>query len=83
MQTAIKQAASTQAVAGTQGASAHVEPLPPHKTSGFAGTPVNVRKRIGSTVYEVRVYFNQDAKETMNDKIMRLIRNDIERGKAV
>ena len=38
--------------------------------------PLNMRKRIGSTVYEVNVYFNQDAKETMNDKIMRLIRNE-------
>ena len=34
-------------------------------------------KRIGSTVYEVGVYFNQDAKETMNEKILRLIKNDL------
>ena len=34
-------------------------------------------KRIGSTVYEVEVYFNQDAKETMNEKILRLIKNDL------
>jgi len=33
-------------------------------------------KRIGSTVYNVGVYFKQDAKETMEDKILRLIRND-------
>jgi len=44
--------------------------------------PYRLKKRLGSTVYEVNVYFNQDAKETMNDKIMRLIRNEIERGKA-
>ena len=44
--------------------------------------PCRCRKRIGSTVYEVNVYFNQDAKETMNDKIMRLVRNDAQNGKA-
>lgn len=39
--------------------------------------PVTMRKRIGSTVYEVRVRFNPDAKETMDDKILRLVRNDL------
>lgn len=39
--------------------------------------PSLIRKRIGSTVYEVRAYFNQDAKETMNDKLLWLIRNDL------
>ena len=52
-----------RAVAGTQGAGAHAEPM-------------NVRRRVGSTVYEVNIYFNQDAKETKDDKIMRLIRNE-------
>ncbi|HBU12595.1 MAG TPA: hypothetical protein DEB31_07700 [Clostridiales bacterium] len=41
-----------------------------------AGLP-HMRKRIGSTVYEVNIHFNQDAKETMDDKILRLIRNDL------
>jgi hypothetical protein len=44
--------------------------------------PYRLTKRIGSTVYEVSVYFNQDAKETMNDKILRLIRNEAIQGKA-
>ena len=35
-------------------------------------------KRIGSIVYEVEIRFNQDAKETMNDKIFRLMRHDME-----
>ncbi|MCL2817722.1 MAG: transposon-encoded TnpW family protein [Clostridiales bacterium] len=39
--------------------------------------PLTMRKRIGSTVYEVNVYFNPDAKETINDKILRLIKNDL------
>lgn len=36
-----------------------------------------LRKRIGSTVYEVHVHFNRDGRETMNDKIMRLVTNDL------
>ena len=59
--------ATNQAVAKTQETS-HAEPL-------------KISKRIGSTVYEVRVYFNQDAKETVNDKILRLIKNDTLAGK--
>ena len=39
--------------------------------------PMLMRKRIGSTVYEVHVRFNQDAKESMNDKLLRLIINDL------
>ena len=39
--------------------------------------PYRFTKRLGSTVYEVNVYFNQDAKEGMEDKILRLIRNDL------
>lgn len=62
MQTATTTLAN-QAVARTQGGNAHAESL-------------NMRKRIGSTVYEVRIHFNQDAKETMNDKLLRLIRSE-------
>ena len=35
-------------------------------------------KRIGSVVYEVRIHFNQNAKEKMGEKILRLIKNDME-----
>ena len=34
-------------------------------------------KRIGSTVYNVGIYFKQDAKETMEDKIFRLVKNEL------
>lgn len=44
-------------------------------------TPVALRKQIGGTMYVVRVHFNEDAKETMKDKIKRLIENDV-RGTA-
>jgi len=46
------------------------------KDTNATTKPFEMIKRIGSTVYEVNVYFNQDAKETMDDKIMRLIRNE-------
>lgn len=40
-------------------------------------TPVALRKQIGGTMYVVRVHFNEDAKETMKDKIKRLMENDV------
>jgi hypothetical protein len=40
--------------------------------------PVIFRKRIGSIVYEVEIYFNPDAKEKMNDKKLRRIKHDME-----
>ena len=38
-------------------------------------------RRIGSTTYRVGVHFSETSKETLNDKIMRLVRND-NNGKA-
>jgi len=38
--------------------------------------PVIMLKRIGSTTYEVSVHFSQTSKETVNDKIARLIKNE-------
>ena len=40
-------------------------------------TPVALRKQIGGTMYGVRVHFNEDAEESMKDKIKRLIENDV------
>ena len=34
-----------------------------------------INRRIGSTIYRVRVYGSETATETMEDKILRLIRN--------
>ncbi len=34
-------------------------------------------KKIGSTTYEVYINFSEDSKENMNDKIKRLIQNDM------
>jgi hypothetical protein len=33
-------------------------------------------KRIGSVIYQVNVHFNPNARETMNDKILRLFKNE-------
>ena len=35
-------------------------------------------KRIGSVVYQVSVNFKEDAKETFDKKVMRLIKNELE-----
>ena len=39
-------------------------------------------KRIGSTNYRVNVHFSKTSRETANDKIMRLIRNETASGKG-
>ena len=52
------------AMAGTYDGFVHAEPL-------------NMCKRIGSTVYEVEVYVKEHAGETADEKILRLIRNDL------
>jgi len=38
---------------------------------------LDTQKRIGSTVYEIEVYVKNDAAETIEEKIMRLVRNDL------
>jgi hypothetical protein len=38
--------------------------------------PSIIKKR-GNTTYEVYVYFSKTSKETMTDKVMRLIRNEL------
>lgn len=47
------------------------------ETSGKGRTaPMTMLKRIGSTTYEVTVYLSLTSKETVNDKITRLIQNE-------
>jgi alpha-D-ribose 1-methylphosphonate 5-triphosphate synthase subunit PhnL len=38
---------------------------------------IEMQKRIGSTVYRVGVFFNEESRETFTDKVMRLARNDL------
>jgi len=40
--------------------------------------PLNMRKRIGSTTYVVSVRFSQKSRETMQDKVLRLIESEAE-----
>jgi hypothetical protein len=44
---------------------------------GAHPAPFNMRRRIGSTAYEVAVYFSAESGETMNDKILRLVRGGV------
>jgi hypothetical protein len=46
-------------------------------TNSTYSKPVVMRKRIGSTVYVINVYLKNDAAETMDDKILRLIKKDL------
>jgi hypothetical protein len=42
-----------------------------------APEPFVLHRKIGSTHYKVGIYFNPDAKETLDDKIRRLLKNDL------
>jgi hypothetical protein len=42
-----------------------------------AAEPATFTKRIGSTTYTVAVHFSKTSKETMGDKILRMIKNDV------
>lgn len=39
-------------------------------------TPVVITKRIGPTTYKVSVHFSNSSKETIDDKLLRLIERD-------
>jgi hypothetical protein len=41
--------------------------------------PKRIVKKIGSTTYELFIYFSKTSRENLNDKIMRLIKNDAQR----
>ena len=34
-------------------------------------------KRIGKTTYQVKVHFNPNSRETMQDKIIRMLKNEV------
>lgn len=39
--------------------------------------PEVIDKKIGSTVYEINIFFNQDSNAKAEDKIFRLIKNEL------
>lgn len=45
-------------------------------TTGTNQTCRTMTRRIGSTTYKVKVVFDSNADETMEDKILRMIRNE-------
>ena len=47
------------------------------KTANQEGAATRFTKRIGSTVYEVSVHFSTTSKETVEDKILRLLKNEV------
>ena len=36
-------------------------------------------KTIGKTTYRVKIHFNPNAKETMSDKIIRMLKNEVKK----
>ena len=50
-----------------------VTPSHPTNEGGIPQMPM----KLGHTTYDVFVHFSKTSKETLTDKIMRLIRNDI------
>ena len=39
--------------------------------------PYVLQRRIGSTTYRVRLHFNPESRETLDDKVLRLLKNDL------
>jgi hypothetical protein len=44
--------------------------------SGAVTEPFKIRKRIGYTTYDVEAHFSPNSRETLDEKILRLIRNE-------
>jgi hypothetical protein len=44
----------------------------------FEREPVMLQKRIGSTLFEVTIRFSATSKETMQDKILRLVEREVQ-----
>ena len=57
-------------------------PLPVTESGNAPPAPDTIRppdlvKTIGKTTYRVRVHFSETSKETMSDKIKRMLRNEV------
>jgi hypothetical protein len=46
--------------------------------SNSAPEPSVIQRRIGSTLFNVNIFFNESAKETLEGKIIRLLKNDLQ-----
>jgi len=47
------------------------------ETTEKINAPGTFKRRIGNTVYRVNVHYSSTSKETINDKITRLVKNDV------
>ena len=47
-------------------------------TNANVTEPTIITKRIGTTTYRVAVHFNRNSRETLKEKILRLIKNDLQ-----
>jgi hypothetical protein len=48
------------------------------RTQGNAhAEPVNMQKRIGSTTFKVSIHFSKNSQETLEDKLLRLIKREV------
>ena len=48
------------------------------KNSTTSPEPYVLHRQIGSTTYRVRLHFNPNAKETLDEKVRRLLKNDLQ-----
>ena len=49
------------------------------RTQGNAhAEPINMTKRIGSTTFKVAVHFSRTSQETLENKLLRLIKREVE-----
>jgi hypothetical protein len=49
-------------------------------TANVTTTKNTFSKKIGRTVYNVQIFFSKTSKEHFNDKLLRLIKNDVTSG---
>ena len=57
---------------------------PETATGGAVAEPFKIRKRIGNTTYDVEAHFSSNSRETLDEKILRLVRGEAmkDRGKT-
>ena len=48
------------------------------KSSTTSPEPFVLQRQVGSTIYRVRLHFNPQAKETLDEKVRRLLKNDLQ-----
>ena len=48
------------------------------KNSTTSPEPYVLHRQIGSTTYRVRLHFNPNAKETLDEKVLRLLKNELQ-----